>query len=652
MNTLEKIKSAQTKQLILDSTAENLKTWLDAKLPVWTKAAIEELVASEAWSELNDRFFQNLKFATAGMRGRTIGKISAKSETGESKSGCPEYAAVGSNTLNDFNIIRATIGLFRYTQKYLKEIESFEIPRFVIAHDVRYFSRHFCELSASTWTKLGGQALIFDGPRSTPQLSFSIREFKATVGAVITASHNPPHDNGFKAYFSDGAQVISPHAEGIIDEVNKVALDELMPFLGKDIRSVIILPSSADRAYLEALEENVLNPEVLEEIKPKVVYTPIHGTGGVATLPILRAYGVNVIEVPEQAEFNPAFPTVKSPNPENQDALALGIEKAKASKAVAVIGNDPDSDRMGVAILDKNGDYKLITGNMIATAIAEYRIRTLKDMEIIPKKGTKKATLIKSFVTTPILEAIARKHGIKLINTLTGFKWIGSKLLQYEAEMKAAMMEEEGIAVDYDKTEVGARIQLLLDYSTYFVFGGEESYGFLASDRLRDKDASAAALMMCELIAHLQKENRTVLDFLDEIYGIYGYYLEDLINVYYEGASGASKIRNIVGSFRSNPPKKIGDVTVTKITDFSKDELEDADGDEIPKEDFFRFELKNGFSFDVRASGTEPKIKFYLYGNGKVPSGDKLDTVKATVKDELAKLASAIKAEADTRAGN
>lgn len=652
MSTLEKIKNAFQNKKILESTAKNLEIWLAATLPTWTKSAIEELVAQEAWDELNDRFFQNLKFATAGMRGRTIGKIPAKIELGNSKPGtCPEHAAVGSNTLNDFNIIRATIGLFRYTQQYLREIEDYQVPRFVIAHDVRFFSRHFCELSASTWTKLGGQALIFDGPRSTPQLSFSVREYHATVGAVITASHNPSHDNGFKAYFSDGGQVISPHAEGIIEQVNKVTLDELVPYLDKHLDGVIILPQSADRAYLEALEENVLNPEVIEEQKPKIVFTPIHGTGGVISPTLLSAYGVKVESVEQQAAFDGSFPTVKSPNPENQDALALGVEKAKATKADAVIGTDPDADRMGVSVRDKNGNYQSITGNMIATAVAEYRIRTLKEMEIIPQKGTKKATLIKSIVTTPLLDLIGKKHGIKVINTLTGFKWIGNKLGQYEAEMKAALMEEEGIAIDYDKTEVGARIQLLLDYATYYIFGGEESYGFLASDRLRDKDANAAAIMFSELVAAMKKEKRTVLDFLDEIYCQYGYYLEDLVNVVYEGASGASKIKNIVSSFRTDAPKKIGDIKVKKMTDFANDEVDDADGDPLPKEDLFRFELENGYSFDVRASGTEPKIKFYLYGNAAVASPDKLATVKIAVKEELVKLAAAIKAEADIRAG-
>ena len=468
------------------------------------------------------------------------------------------YAAVGTNVLNDFNIVRATVGLFRYVQSYLQAAGRIETPRFVIAHDVRHFSRHFCELAASTWNRLGGQALIFDGPRSTPQLSFAVRHYGATCGAVITASHNPPHDNGFKVYFEDGAQIVSPHAESIVSEVAKIGLDAVPPYLEVQLDGVITLDASADEAYLNVLEEVVLDREVMEEQETKVVFSPIHGTGAVSSLPILRN-GVDVIEVPEQMEPDGRFPTVNSPNPENAEALALAIAKAEATGADLVVATDPDADRMGVAVRDDAGKLVLLTGNQIGTLLAEYRISTLKDAEILPQDGTESAALIKTFVTSPMQEAVAEWHGLKTVNTLTGFKWIGEKLADYEAGMKQALFDKEGMALDYDATEVWTRADLLLDYSTYFVFGGEESYGYLATDKVRDKDANAAAVMICELAAYLKSQEMTFTSMLDALYLQHGYYEEKQINIYYEGAAGSAKIRNILDSYRDQPPTAFGE---------------------------------------------------------------------------------------------
>ena len=265
MSLIEKIESAEATGALLQSTATNLKKWASADfLPEWVRASIKELIEKEEWEELNDRFYQTMVFGTGGIRGRTIGKLTASAETGTlSAQGMPEHAAVGTNVLNDFNLIRATIGMFRYVKQYLDESGRHDQPRFVIAHDVRHFSRHFCELAASTWCKLGGQALIFDGPRSTPQLSFAVRHYKATCGAVITASHNPSHDNGFKAYFEDGAQVVSPHSEGIVNLVNEVELEELVQFLDINLDQVIALDSSADEPYLDLLEEMVVDTEAV-----------------------------------------------------------------------------------------------------------------------------------------------------------------------------------------------------------------------------------------------------------------------------------------------------------------------------------------------------------------------------------------------------
>ena len=652
MSIIEKIEAAGAAGSLLESTVVNLKKWASADfLPEWAGASIVELVENSEWDELNDRFYQNLAFGTGGIRGRTIGSVPAAAETGTlSEMGSPEHAAVGSNVLNDFNLVRATIGLFRYTKQYLKESGSYDLPRFVIAHDVRHFSRHFCELAASTWCKLGGQALIFEGPRSTPQLSFAVRQNNATCGAVITASHNPPHDNGFKVYFDDGAQVVSPHAEGIVDLVNLVELSEVPAFLDIDLEPVISLGAAVDAAYLELLKEMVIDNEVMQEEAPQIVFSPIHGTGAISSVPALKALGVKVIEVPEQMVQDARFPTVKSPNPENAEALAMAIAKANEVGADVVVATDPDADRMGVAVRDRSGEMVLLTGNQIGTIMAEYRISVLKDAEVIPEDGGDNTVLIKTFVTSPMQEAVADWHGLKTINTLTGFKWIGEKLAGYEAQMKARLLEEEGTAVDYDACDIWTRADLLLDYSTYFVFGGEESYGYLATDKLRDKDANAAVIMFCEVAAYLKAQEMTFPEFLDSLYLQHGYYEEKTINIYYEGAAGSQKIKNILESYRSAAPNAFGDVKVSGFTDFGKDEIIDADGQKIPPQDFYFLELSNGYSFAVRGSGTEPKIKFYVFGRSEVLDPEDLIKVKAAAAVEMQTMLAAIEADARVRA--
>ena len=652
MSLIEKIESAEAAGALLQSTATNLKKWASADfLPEWVGASISELFEKEEWEELNDRFYQTMVFGTGGIRGRTIGKVTASAETGTlSAQGTPEHAAVGTNVLNDFNLIRATVGMFRYVKQYLDESGRHDLPRFVIAHDVRHFSRHFCELAASTWSKLGGQALIFDGPRSTPQLSFAVRHYKASCGAVITASHNPSHDNGFKAYFEDGAQVVSPHAEGIVNLVNEVELEELVQFLDINLDQVIALDSSADEPYLDLLEEMVVDTEVMQKVTPKVVFSPIHGCGAISSMPVLRKLGIEVIEVPEQMEPDGRFPTVKSPNPENAEALAMAIAKANETDTDVVIATDPDADRMGVAVRDRAGKMVLLTGNQIGTLLAEYRISTLKDAEILPEDGSENAVLIKTFVTSPMQEAVATWHGLKTINTLTGFKWLGEKLAGYEAEMRANLFEKEGLAVDYDACDIWTKADLMLDYSTFFVFGGEESYGYLASDKLRDKDANAAVVMFCELAAYLKAQEMTFPEYLDSLYLQHGYYEEKTINIYFEGAAGSQKIKNILESYRSDPPKAFGDVTVSGFTDFGKDEIIDADGKRIAPQDFYFLELSNGYSFAVRGSGTEPKIKFYVFGRSDVTDPKELAEVKVAASKVMEKTLAAIDAEARHRA--
>ncbi|AWI08662.1 phospho-sugar mutase [Ereboglobus luteus] len=657
MSTLKKIQAAAKSGALLPSTATNLADWLAASLPEWAVASIGELVEKQAWPELNDRFYRYLEFGTGGMRGRTIGAVPAAAETGKlSPLGTPEHAAIGSNVLNDFTLIRAVIGLYRYTAKFLATQNRADSPKLVIAHDVRHFSRHFCELAASTWTRLGGTACIFDGPRSTPQLSFSVRYLKAHAGVVITASHNPPHDNGFKAYFEDGAQVIAPHDKGIVAEVNAVPLSELGAYLDKDLARVITLTPAADAAYHAVAAESIIDKTVFKKAKLKVAFTNIHGTGAIASVPLLKAAGALVTHVPQQAAQDPRFPTVKSPNPENAEALSIAVALAEKNKLDVVLATDPDCDRMGVAVRNKAGKMELLTGNQVGALFADYRITKLKQLGRIPKKGGKNIALIKTFVTTPLQDAIGAAHGVKVINTLTGFKWIAAKIRRYEEQLKASLLAKEGIALDYDRTPHATRAKLLQKHSTYFIFGNEESYGYLDGDDVRDKDGNTACLMFAELCAYVKSRKLTVPEYLDEIYRKHGYFMEGVINIYYEGATGAAKIKRILETYRARPPKKFGDIAVKKFQDFGRAKILDADGERIPAQDLYFVTLANGYTFAARGSGTEPKIKFYIFANAKnqkPAKGKKKPTLaetKAAVKAELERVKTLIETDARNRA--
>ena len=635
---------------LLESTITNLKKWLEADfLPNWALDALAELTAQEAWDEINDRFYKPLTFGTGGMRGRTIGKVIASTEQGEfsNEFHTPAYPAVGCSYLNDFNVVRATMGLYRYCKYHCKDDES---PKLVIAHDVRHFSRHFCLLTASTWNKIGGQAYIFDGPRSTPQLSFSVRYLGAKAGIVITASHNPPHDNGYKVYYEDGAQVVSPHAEGIIKEVNGIELSEIPLCLEIDESQIITLDHEADEAYLQTVESTVIDGDLIRSQKPHIVFTPIHGTGQVSSLAVMKNFEVNYSVVETQMSMDPRFPTVESPNPEYAEALAMAIACAENEGAELVLATDPDGDRMGAAARDSDGKLKLLSGNCIGSLLAEYRVTKLKELDWLPQEGSDSAALIKTFVTTPLQEAIAKAHGLKLINTLTGFKWIGEKLLNYETELKVKLEEIENRTIDYDMLSHKERSELLLKYSTFYVFGGEESYGYLASDFVRDKDANAAVILFCELAAYLKQKGLSFFDYLESLYLKYGYFTETLLSIYYEGAAGAQKIKAILKSYRDNPPKAFNGVNVSKMTDFGRETVRDADGKKIPSQDFYFIELEDGYSYAVRASGTEPKIKFYVFGQDQVDGADAIPAIKEKAKHKIESLKSAIEADAHERA--
>jgi phosphoglucomutase len=647
MSTPDRIQTAVTSGKLLQPAADNIAAFLAAPLPTWAHASIQELIDKQVWSELNDRFYRYLEFGTGGMRGRTIGVVASSAETGTlSASGSPEHAAIGSNMLNDFTLIRAVVGLFRYTSAYLKSRNVTAKPRLVIAHDVRHFSRHFCELAASAWTRLGGEAFIFNGPRSTPQLSFSVRWLKAHAGVVITASHNPPHDNGFKAYFDDGAQVVPPHDKGIVQEVNAVPLEQLATFINKDLEGVTTLGPDADEAYFKVAATAAIDRSVFKDAKLSVVFTNIHGTGAVASLPLLKNAGCEVQSVAEQLEFDGRFPTVKSPNPENSAALALAVALATKTGADLVVATDPDADRMGCAVRTKAGTMELLTGNQIGALLVDYRLSKMKELGWIPSAGSDRVCVINTYVTSQLQDTIGRAHGVKVIKTLTGFKWIAAKMLGYEQQLKKAM----GATFNYDATPFAERVKLLQQYSTFYAFGCEESYGYLPNDLVRDKDGNAACLMFAEVCAWVKSRRLTVPEYLDEIFLKHGFFLEGTINLYYEGASGNAKIKRILDSYRSNPPTKFGTVAVAKFEDFGRQDIRDADGELIPKQDLYFVTLANGYSFAARGSGTEPKMKFYLFANEKVESATDLGAVKARVKATLDGLSQLIEADAKSRA--
>ncbi|QYM77566.1 phospho-sugar mutase [Horticoccus luteus] len=648
MSLRQKIADAVQAGRLMPSAEDNLIAWSEAQLPAWVRASVEELVAKEAWSELNDRFYRYLEFGTGGMRGRTIGVVQAAAETGQvNAAGTPEHAAVGSNMLNDFTLIRAVVGLHRYTVKFLAGAGRQETPRLVIAHDVRHFSRHFCELAASTWTRLGGEAFIFDGPRPTPQLSFAVRALKTHTGVVITASHNPPHDNGFKAYFEDGAQVIAPHDKGIVTEVNAVPLAELAAFLAIDLQGVTTLGRAADDAYLAVAAKAVIDPEVFRGgEKLRIVFTNIHGTGGIHSVPLLLHAGARVEEVPSQVAFDGRFPTVKSPNPENAAALKLAVELAEKTGADVVLATDPDADRMACAVRTREGKLQLLTGNQIGSLLAEYRLARYKELGWIPAEGSSRVAIIKTFVTTQLQDAIGRGHGVKVVNTLTGFKWIAAKMRGYEEQLRAAM----GPGFDYDATPFRERARLLQEHATFYAFGTEESYGYLPNDYLRDKDGNAACVMFAELCAWVKKRGLTVTEYLDEIYLKYGFFLEGTINLYYEGATGAAKIKRILETYRAAPPTAFGDVAVVKFDDFGRERILDADGEEVPKQDLYFVTLGDGTCFAARGSGTEPKMKFYVFAQAKVGGASELPAVKQRAQAALDEIMKHIEADARQRA--
>jgi phosphoglucomutase len=646
-----KLERAVADGQLMESAAMNIRTLLAGAPSALYLQVVKELIAADAWSELNDRFYQTLAFGTGGLRGRTIGKIVTAAERGSAAPDeRPEFPCVGTNAMNLFNISRATQGLIAYLHDWNRREKISANPKIVIAHDPRFFSKEFSELTARIAAENASDAFVFDGPRSTPELSFAVRHLKANAGIVITASHNPSHDNGYKVYFSDGAQVIEPHASGIIAKVNAITTETFAP-LPKDRQGkVATLDKEIDEAYMQRLETLVLDPDVIRAAKSlRIVFTPLHGTGSVIIKPMLKRLGFNFEIVSEQDRFDGRFPTVKSPNPENAEALSMAIDLAQKEGADLVVATDPDCDRMGAAVRSKTGKMKLMTGNQIGSLIVYYRTKTLFDQGILNKENASRAVIIKTFVTTDLQKAIAEHYGLRCVETLTGFKYIGAKLGKYERALP------EAIRQNYVDLSEGETRRLRLAHSLFYVFGGEESYGYSGADFVRDKDGNGAVIMFCEVAAYANSRGQTVDQLLDEIFEIFGYFAEKNGSLVFEGAEGAGKIARLVESYASNPFSKVLGSRVTSVRNFETETIHDVEGDEIPKEKMSIFELEDRTRIAVRGSGTEPKIKYYLFvqrrpEKGKFDSSE-LERIKTEVEEKLDRLWDWLRNDAQSRLG-
>jgi len=644
-----KIENAMASKQLLASAADNIRALLNSDSSEFYSRVISELIAGGHWDELSDRFYKTLEFGTGGLRGRTIGKIVTKAERGNAGADeRPQFPCVGTNAMNFANVNRATQGLVAYAKEWHAKNKIETRPKIVIAHDSRFFSNEFTKLTAKVAAENGCDAYIFDGPRSTPELSFAVRHLNATAGIVITASHNPPHDNGYKVYFADGAQVIEPHASGIIEKVNTIRSESYEP-LPKDRQgTVTTLGHEVDEAYMKRLETLIVDRRALSSAKSlRIVFTPLHGTGAVTLKPMLQRLGFNFEVVPEQEKFDPRFSTVKSPNPENAEALALGIELARKTKADIVIATDPDSDRLGVAVRDASSEMKLLSGNQIGSLLAYYRLKKSFDLGILNQENASRAVVIKTFVTTDLQKVISEHFGVRCVETLTGFKYFGAKLEKYERALPPEIRKK------YRQLSEEETRAARLKYSSFYVFGSEESYGYSGADFVRDKDGNAGAIMFCEMAAYAKSRGRTVDQLLDEAFAGFGYFEEKNASIYFEGAEGADKIARLLESYANNPPTEIAGSKVVGITDFEKQTIRDVEGDVIPKQKMSIFELEDKTRIAVRGSGTEPKIKYYNFAQRRPHKGkfteNELAKIKRGVSEQLEKVWGFIEKDAHAR---
>ncbi|MGN1298606.1 MAG: phospho-sugar mutase [Candidatus Scatovivens sp.] len=538
-------------------------------------------------SEIKDRFYKDLEFGTAGLRG-IIGN--------------------GTNRMNIYTVTKATQGLANYIIKQGKEDKGV-----VIGYDSRNMSKEFSEQTALCLNANGIKTYIFDGIRPVPELSFAVRQLGTVAGIMITASHNPPEYNGYKVYWEDGAQIVFPQDKEIIEEVNKVedysAVKRITKEEAQKRRLYNVIGNALDNLYIREIKKQVLNPEIIKQVQKdlKIVYTPLHGTGNIPVQRVLKELGFeNVFVVPEQELPNGSFPTVDYPNPEDIKAFNLALKLANQVDADIILATDPDADRLGVLAKDsKTGEYKSFTGNMSGLLIAEYILSQKQEKNILPKNGA----LITTIVSSNLARAIAKAYNIDFIEVLTGFKYIGEQIRNFEKNK--------------DKE---------------YVFGFEESYGCLVGTHARDKDAVAAVMMLCEAAAYYKKQGITLWDQMINIFEKYGYYKEDIITVTLKGADGAEKMKELLEKIRSNPPKELGGYKVTQIRDYLTGNIVDVKtGKEsktsLPKSNVLYYDLEGDSWCCVRPSGTEPKVKFYMgvRGTSLEDAKQRIDKIKESM---------------------
>jgi phosphoglucomutase len=624
----EIIDQAAVEGKLLPASAANIRALLSQSADPIAAASIQELADRGAWSELDNRFFRTLAFGTGGLRGKSIGVIVTAAERGAGGlNGRPQHPCVGTNAMNFYNLSRATQGLVAYVRDWHAQSGRTGRPSICIAHDTRHFSRAFAEFVAKVISDLGLDALIFESARSTPELSFAVRQTGAAAGINITASHNPPEYNGYKVYFADGGQIVEPHASGIIGRVNAIAGERYEPAATPG--EIVLLGKKIDDAYLARLTTLPLVPHLIRQERPKIVFSPLHGVGGVAIVPILRRIGCEVSTVSAQEIPDGRSPTVKSPNPENAEALTLAMQQADMDQADLVIASDPDADRLGAAARGRDGKLRLLTGNQLGSLMAWYRAAKLFELGILNAGNRDHGVIIKTFVTTDLQAAIAKKFGLPCVETLTGFKYIGAKLRKYEEQIPEALRR------DYERMPEARTRKLRLAHSSLLVFGGEESYGYSGADFARDKDANAAAVMLAEVAAYAKFTRRTLPELLDALFVEFGVHLEHSESLVMDGADGAAKIQALVQSYQQRPPTEIAGAPVARVRDFSQGDHFDIEGNEIPHEAMIILETGDGLRVAVRPSGTEPKIKFYLCAAEPPAPAAQLESAKKQAWERL-----------------
>lgn len=567
-------------------TALKIEEWLSGKYDDNTKNTIKKLQADDI-NALDDAFYKDLEFGTGGLRG---------------------IMGVGTNRMNKYTVGMATQGYANYLKNSFPEV------KVAIAHDVRNNSRAFAEIAAHIFAANGIKVLLFESIRPTPELSFTIRHEGCQGGVVLTASHNPKEYNGYKAYWNDGAQLVPPHDKNVIAEVEKIKSIDDVKWSGND-ENISIIGSKIDDAYLKMVKGLSINPEAcLKQHDLKIVYTPIHGTGIMLVPKALAAYGFdNVTIVKEQATPDGNFPTVIYPNPEEKETMSKGLEVARNEDADILLGTDPDADRVGVGVKNNHGEWVLLNGNQTAMMAFNYIIEERK------KRGLAKPNdmVIKTIVTTDMIDVIAAQNKISCYNTLTGFKWI--------SELIRAKESKEN-----------------------YVIGGEESFGLMIGNAVRDKDSVSAVAIICEMAAVEREAGRTVFDKLIDLYIQYGFYYEELISLTKKGKDGVKEISDMMTTFRNNPPQSIAGELVTDILDYEALTSTNINTGKVTKLDFpksnvLQFLTEKNTKVSARPSGTEPKIKFYFSVNEPLDKKENFDTVQKKLQDKIASIIETMK---------